>query len=159
MTARRPLLGPVLAAVLLLAASPLPAQNYTLTTQPSLATTMTPFQINVTLAQAALCGTTKVSLPKGVYAVKIESLGGSSVRATFTGNGKSCQTPGTLSATTSTTPLGPSTSLSPSTTQTFATLGFTSQSQVVTQTVGTKLNVIIKGLGTNQILIGLLLPA
>ena len=38
-------------------------------------------------------------------------------------------------------------------------MGFSAQSQVVFQKVGTKLNVIIKGLGTNQILIGLTLPS
>ena len=104
----RPLLMPVLAALLLLATSPLPAQSYTLSTQtsPSLATS---FQVNVNLAQPTLCGATKVLLPKGVYAVKIESLGASSVRATFTGNGKTCQNPGTLTAT-SGSPLGGSTS-------------------------------------------------
>ncbi|HQQ77398.1 MAG TPA: hypothetical protein PLB01_08580 [Thermoanaerobaculia bacterium] len=160
MKIRRTILASLLSAVLLLATSPLPAQTYTLTTQAPQVTTMTPFQINVYLAQPTLCGTTKVLLPKGAYAVKIESLGAGSVRATFTGNGKTCQNPGTLTAS-SGNPLGGTTSSYGTTTagQSFAAMGFTPQSQVVTQTVGTKLNVIVKGLGTNQILIGLTLPS
>jgi hypothetical protein len=152
----RPILASVLLGPLLLVTGHAPAQSYTLSTQAPQLATMTPFQVNVYLAQPTLCGTTKVLLPKGAYAVKIESLGSTSVRATFSGNGKSCQTPGILTATTSTQS---PTTLSTSTTRTFATLGFTAQSQVIYQKVGTKLNVIVKGLGSNQILIGLTLPS
>ena len=162
MKIRRPILVPVLAALLLLATSPMPAQTYTLSTSPTLPS-MAAFQINVKLASPAKCGTTSVLLPAGIYALKIESLGLSKVRGTFSGNGKTCQAPGTLTATTSTqspTSLSTSTtSLSTSTTQTFASLGFTPQSVVVYQKVGTQLNVIVKGLGANQILIGLTLPS
>lgn len=57
-------------------------------------------------------------------------------------------------------PLGGTTSSYGTTTagQFFSAMGFTPQSQVVFQKVGTNLNVIIKGLGTNQILIALTLP-
>lgn len=155
MKTRSPILASVLPALLLLAPSPLPAQTYTLSTSPTL-TSMAAFQINVKLASSAKCGATMVLLPAGIYALKVESVGPSSVRGTFSGNGKTCQTPGTLVATTSSQS---PTSLSTSTTQTFTTMGFTSQSVVVYQKVGTRLNVIIKGLGTNQILIGLTLPS
>ena len=134
----------------------MPAQTYTLSTSSPTLPAMATFQVNVKLTSQAKCGSTGILLPVGFYAVKIESLGPGSVRATFSGNGKTCQTPGTLTATTTSQSL---TTLSTSTTQTFTTMGFTSQSQVVIQTVGTKLNVIVKGLGSNQILIGLLVPA
>jgi hypothetical protein len=156
----RPILASVLLGPLLLVTGHAPAQSYTLSTQAPQLTAMTPFQVNVYLAQPTLCGTTKVLLPKGAYAVKIESLGSTSVRATFTGNGKTCQNPGTLTAT-SGSPLGGSTSSYGTTTagQSFSAMGFTAQSQVIYQKVGTKLNVIVKGLGSNQILIGLTLPS
>jgi hypothetical protein len=156
MKTRHPFLVSMLAAVLLLAVSPVPAQTYTLSTSSPTLTSMAAFQVNVKLTSPAKCGSTGVLLPVGFYAVKIESLGGSNVRATFSGNGKTCQTPGILTATT--TSKSPTT-LSTSTTQTFTTLGFSSQSQVVVQAVGTKLNVIVKGLGSNQILIGLTLAS
>ena len=38
-------------------------------------------------------------------------------------------------------------------------MGFTPQSQAATQRQGNHLNVIVNGQGTNQILIGLLVPA
>jgi hypothetical protein len=156
MKIRRPILAPGLAALLLLATSRLPAQTYTLSTSSPSLPAMAAFQINVKLTSPAKCGMNSVLLPAGIYAVKIESLGGSSVRGTFSGNGKTCQAPGTLTAMTSSQS---PTTLSTSTTQTYATLGFTSQSQVIYQKVGTKLNVIVKGLGSNQILIGLTLPS
>jgi len=156
MKIRRPILASLVTALLLLATRPLPAQTYTLSTSGPTLTSMAAFQVNVKLTSPAKCGSTGVLLPVGFYAVKIESLGGSSVRATFSGNGKTCQTPGILTATTTSQSL---TTLSTSTTQTSTNLGFTSQSQVVVQTVGTKVNVIVKGLGSNQILIGLTLAS
>ena len=160
MKIRRPILASLLAAVLLLTTSPLPAQSYSLSTSPSLPS-MAAFQINVKLASPAKCGTTGILLPAGIYVLKIESLSPGNVRGTFSGNGKTCQAPGTLTAATSS--LSPTslstTSLGTSSAQTFATLGFTPQSAVVYQKVGTRLNVIVKGLGSNQILIGLTLPS
>jgi hypothetical protein len=155
MKIRRPLAS-LVAALFLMATRPLPAQTYTLSTSSPTLPSMAAFQVNVKLTSQAKCGSAGVLLPVGFYAVKIESLSPGSVRATFSGNGKTCQTPGILTATT--TSQSPTT-LSTSTTQTFTTMGFTSQSQVVIQTVGTKLNVIVKGLGSNQILIGLTLPS
>ena len=134
-------------------------------------------KVNVILKDAVLCDGS-VRLEAGLYEVNIRSLGDGSARVTFKGNGKTGQAtgkvqgrdgvvvegglqPGTADPMQKVQPVGvvveggKQPSLAPS----FASFGFTPQSQASFQKQGNHLNVIVKGQGSNQILIGLLLPA
>lgn len=164
------------AAVLLLSMAPMPAPIYM---NVPLGET---FQTSVKLSQALLCDGS-VRLEPGMYDLKIRSLGDGTARATFSGNGKTCQAtgkvqghegivvqgglqPGAANSVQKVQP-GPGKSdgiiiqggKQPSTAPSFATLGFAPQSPASFQQVGNKMNLLLKGNGNNQILIGLLVPA
>lgn len=166
MEIRRPLLASVLAAPLLLAMGPLPAPIYM--NIPNGDTFRTSFR----LEQPAMCDGS-VRLEAGPYDVSVRSMGDGSVRATISGNGKTCHAtgkvqghdgivvqggrqPGASNAIVVEGGKQPSTA---PTTPSFASFGFTPQSQASFQKHGNHLNVIVNGQGSNQILIGLLLPA
>ncbi len=177
MKIRRLRLTSTLGAALLLAMGPLPAPIYM--NVPAGETLKT----SVRLQEAALCDGS-VRLEAGLYAVTIKSLGDGSVHATFTGNGRTGQAtgktqghegvvvqgglqPGAANAVVVEGGRQPGAVNSvvveggkqPSVVPSFASLGFTPQSQTSSQKLGNHLNVIVKGQGSNQILIGLLLPA
>ena len=165
MKVRRPLLTSVLASVLLLSMGPMPA----------------PIYMNIPVGETFSLGTRvqlqtpvfcdgSVRLEPGAYDLHFKSLGDGSVIATFTGNGKTGHAKGKVqghdgiiiqgglqpgAANAIVVEGGKQPSKAPS----FATMGFTPQSQAATQRQGNHLNVIVNGQGTNQILIGLLLPA
>ena len=120
-------------------------------------------RVNVVLKDAVLCDGS-VRLEAGPHVAEIRSLGDGSVRATFQRPGQaSCQAsgkivgvvveggkqPGAANAVVVEGGKQPS----------FASFGFTPQSQTSFEKQGNHLNVIVKGPGSNQILIGLLLPA
>ena len=171
----RPLLNSVLAAVLLLSMGPMPAPIYmNIANGETLA-----LRTKVQFQQAILCDGS-VRLEPGLYDVSFKSLGDGSVRATISGNGKTGHATGKVQgqevvvqgglqpgAAESVQKVQPGAASAvvvqggkqPSAPPTFATMGFTPQSQASFQKQGNKLNVIVKGQGSNQILIGLLLPA
>lgn len=157
----RPLLTSFLASSLLLAVAPMPAPIYmNIPAGESVKT-------SVRLQQAALCDGS-VRLEPGLYSFSMSSLGDGSVRVTISGNGKTGHATGKVQghevvvqgglqpgAANPVVVQGGKQPGAPS----FASLGFTPQSQSSFQTQGTHLNVIVKGQGSNSILIGLLLPA
>ncbi|MBK9063367.1 MAG: hypothetical protein IPL89_09260 [Acidobacteria bacterium] len=165
MKTRHPLLASIVTAVLLLAVSPMPAPIYM--NIPNGATLA--LRTKVEFKQAVLCDGS-VRLEPGLYDVSFKSLGDGSVRATISGNGKTGHAtgkvqghevvvqgglqPGAAESVQKIQPAGQQPA-APS----FATMGFTPQSPAQFQQQGNKLNVIVKGQGSNQILIGLLLPA
>jgi hypothetical protein len=171
----RPLLTSFLAAVLLLSMGPMPAPIYMNIPNGQVLALRTKVQFQ----QAFLCDGS-VRFEPGLYDVSFKSLGDGSVRATISGNGKTGHATGKVqghevvaqgglepgaaesvqkiqpgAANAAATQGGKQASAPP----TFATMGFTPQSQASLQQQGNKLNVIVKGQGSNQILIGLLLPA
>jgi hypothetical protein len=165
MKTRHPFLTSILAAVLLLAVSPMPAPIYM--NIPNGATLA--LKTKVEFKQAVLCDGS-VRLEPGMYDVSFKSLGDGSVRATISGNGKTGHATGKIQghevvvqgglqpgAAASVQKIQPANQqpAAPS----FASMGFTPQSQASPQQQGDKLNVIVNGQGSNQILIGLLLPA
>jgi hypothetical protein len=174
MTIYRALLRTALASLLLLAMGPLPAPIYMKIPAGE------SFKTRVQLSQPVLCDGS-VRLEPGAYDVAIRSLGDGSVRATFTGGGKTGHAtgkvqgnegvvvqgglqPGAAESVQKVQPGGANAVVvqggrQPSAPPTFATLGFTPQSQASFHRQGNKLNVVLKGQGSNQILIGLLLPA
>jgi hypothetical protein len=175
MKTRHPFFTSILAAVLLLAVSPMPAPIYM--NIPNGATLA--LRTKVEFKQAVLCDGS-VRLEPGLYDVSFKSLGDGSVRATISGNGKTGHAtgkvqghevvvqgglqPGAAASVQKVQPGGANTAAGPGGTQantppSFATMGFTPQSQASLQQQGNNLNVIVKGQGSNQILIGLLLPA
>jgi hypothetical protein len=114
------------------------------------------FHKPIVLDTVAFCDGS-VRLEKGAYDVKFESLGGNKVRATFFQGGalkgaangivivNGAPTKGYIGETEK--------NLS------FESLGLHPGSAHAFQRQGGKLNLVVKGQGTNQILIGLLLPA
>jgi hypothetical protein len=119
-------------------------------------------KLNFDLPQAALCDGS-VRLEKGPYEIQIRSMGDGSVHATFhfasvNGDGRTAQKVGQATGKVRGHELvgkQPNANTPP----TFATLGFTPQIRPTSQVQGNHLNVIAKGQGSNEILIGLLLPA
>ena len=174
MKTRHPLLASIIAAVLLLAVSPMPAPIYM--NIPNGATLA--LRTKVEFKQAVLCDGS-VRLEPGLYDVSFKSLGDGSVRATISGNGKTGHATGKVQghevvvqgglqpgAAASVQKIQPGASnaagqggAQANTPPSFATMGFTPQSKASLQQQGNNLNVIVNGQGSNQILIGLLLPA
>ncbi|HQQ77397.1 MAG TPA: hypothetical protein PLB01_08575 [Thermoanaerobaculia bacterium] len=175
MKTRHPFLASVLAAVLLLAVSPMPAPIYM--NIPNGATLA--LRTKVEFKQAVLCDGS-VRLEPGSYDVSFKSLGDGSVRTTISGNGKTGHATGKVmghevvvqgglqpGAAASVQKIQPGASnaaagqgsAQANTPPSFASMGFTPQSQVSLRQEGNKLDVIVNGQGSNQILIGLLLPA
>ncbi len=174
MNVRRPLLTSLLASLLLLSMGPMPAPIY----MNIPAGEMLKLGTRLELKNEVLCDGS-VRLEPGVYDLHFKSLGDGSVIATFTGNGRTGHAkgkvqghdgivvqggmkPGEANAVQKVQPApGAANAIvvqrgkAPS----FATMGFTPQSQAMPQIQGNHLNVIVNGQGTNQILIGLLLPA
>lgn len=169
------LLTPVVAAALLLSMGPMPAPIYM--NIPNGATLA--LRTKVEFKQAVLCDGS-VRLEPGSYDVSFKSLGDGSVRATISGNGKTGHATGKVQghevvvqgglqpgAAVSVQKVQPGATnaaagqggAQANTPPSFATMGFTPQSQAVLQQQGNNLNVIVNGQGSNQILIGLLLPA
>lgn len=174
MKTRHPFLTSILAAVLLLAVSPMPAPIYM--NIPNGATLA--LRTKVEFKQAVLCDGS-VRLEPGLYDVSFKSLGDGSVRATISGNGKTGHATGKVQghevvvqgglqpgAAESVQKVQPGAANAvvvqggrQNTPPSFASMGFTPQSQASLQQQGNNLNVIVNGQGSNQILIGLLLPA
>ena len=175
MKTRHPFLASILTAVLLLAVSPMPAPIYMNIPNGE----MLALRSKVEFKQAVLCDGS-VRLEPGVYDVSFKSLGDGSVRATISGNGKTGHAtgkvqghevvvqgglqPGAAESAQKVQPGGANAVVvqggkQPNAPPSFATLGFTPQSETSSQQQGNTLNVIVKGQGSNQILIGLLLPA
>jgi hypothetical protein len=161
MNVPRRLLTSVLAALLLLSMAPMPAPIYMNVPSGEV------FATKVQFEQAALCDGS-VRLEKGSYDVSVKSLGDGSVRATISGNGKTCQVTGKIKGHEGVVAPGglqPGADVSVQKVQpagaapSFTSLGFTPRSEFSFQKHGNQLNVILKGQGSNQILIGLLLPA
>jgi hypothetical protein len=170
------LLTPVVAAALLLSMGPMPAPIYM--NIPNGATLA--LRTKVELKQAVLCDD-GIRLEKGSYDVSFKSLGDGTVRVTISGNtGKTGHAtgkvqghevvvpgglqPGAAASVQKVQPGAANAAAGPGGTQantppSFASMGFTPQSQALPQQQGNKLNIIVKGQGSNQILIGLLLPA
>lgn len=162
MKIRRPLLTSVLSVLLLVAMVPMQADTYGWT--PAGDT----FKTSVKFERAFLVDGGARFEP-GRYDVVVQSLGDGSVRTTFTGNGKvgyatgkgiwgkgnaaSRAQIGQIKA----APAGNHDQ--PNTVPSFASLGFTTQSPASFQQVGNQMNLLLKGNGNNQILIGLLVPA
>lgn len=172
MKIRRPLLTSALASLLVLAMQPMPAPIYM--NIPAGETLKT----KISLPQAVLCDGS-VRLEKGSYDVLVKSLGDGSVRATISGNGKTGHATGKVlghevvvqgglqpGAAESVQKVQPGAANAivvqggkQPTAPSFATMGFTAQRQAALQKQGGRLNLVLKGQGSNQILIGLLLPA
>jgi len=118
----------------------------------------------ISLPQAALCDD-GVRLEKGSYDASIKSMGDGSVRVTISGNGKTGHVTGKVQGHEVVVEGGRQPSAANSVIiqggkqPSFASFGFTPQSQVSPQISGNRLNLVIKGQGSNAILIGLLLPA
>ncbi len=114
------------------------------------------FQKQIVLNEAALCDGS-VRLAKGSYDVHFESLGGNKVRASFfQGGAKRGEAQGII-VVNSRTQTGPGGG--PHTALTFTELGLGSQSpHQMRKAGGDRLDLVV-GQGSNQILIGLLLPA
>jgi hypothetical protein len=165
----------MLVAVLLLAVSPMPAPIYMNIPNGE----MLDLRSKVELKQAVLCDGS-VRLEPGFYDVSFKSLGDGSVRATISGNGRTCHPTGKVQghevvvqgglqpgAAESVQKIQPGAANAvvvqggrqSSAPPTFATMGFTPGSIPVPQLQGNRLNLVVKGQGSNQILIGLLLPA
>ncbi len=165
MKVRRPLLTSVLASLLLLSMGPMPAPIY----MNIPAGEMLRLGTRLELKNAVLCDGS-VRLEPGSYDLHFKSMGDGSVHVTISGNGKTCHATGKVQghdgiiiqgglqpgATNAVVVQG---GKQPSKAPSFATMGFTPQSQAIPQIQGNHLNVIVNGQGTNQILIGLLLPA
>lgn len=162
MKTRRHVLATGLASLLVLAMSPMPAPIYMNIPAGEM------LKLRVDLPPAACEG--GGTLEKGPYDLELRSMGDGSVRAMFrrasvNGDGKTCQAtgkvqghevvPGALNAVGAPNAKPNAANTPP----TFATLGFTPQIRPTTLAQGHHLNVIVKGQGSNQILIGLLLPA
>lgn len=165
MKTRRPTLTAVLAAVLLLSMGPMPAPIYM--NIPAGQTLELGQKLQ--LGQAALCDGS-VRLEPGLYGLSFRSLGDGSVRVTISGNGRTCHATGKVQghevvvqgglqpgAAESVQKIQPAGQKPPS--PNFSSMGFTPGSVPVSQLQGNKLNIVVKGQGSNQILIGLLLPA
>ncbi len=118
------------------------------------------FQKGVVLETAVLCDGS-VRLEKGTYDVKFESLGKNKVRATFfQGGAKKGEASGIIAIDGSAGHVrravhrrGPEKNIS------FNDLGLHPSSAHALQKQGDKLNLVVGNQGSNQILIGLLLPA
>ena len=114
------------------------------------------FHKTIVLNTAAFCDGS-VRLEKGTYDVKFESLGNNKVRATFfTGGVRKGEANGIIIVNDA-----PSKRYIGETEKnmTFEALGLHPSSAHALQQQGEKLNLVVNGQGTNQILIGLLLPA
>lgn len=171
MKIRRPLLSSAVASLLVLAMRPMPAPIYMIPNGQTLA-----LGTQVQLPQAVLCDGS-VRLAPGAYDVSMKSLGDGSVRVTFTGNGKTGHAtgkvqghegvvvqgglqPGVANSVQKVQPAGANAVVVQGGKQpSFAAFGFTPESPASFQKQGNRLNMILKGQGSNQILIGLLLPA
>ncbi|HQQ77399.1 MAG TPA: hypothetical protein PLB01_08585 [Thermoanaerobaculia bacterium] len=123
------------------------------------------FQKGVVLETAVLCDGS-VRLEKGTYDVKFESLGKNKIRATFfQGGARKGEANGIIIIGGSNQALGgvrgPGPGPAPGGTNAFSfnDLGLHPSSAHALQKQGDKLNLVVNGQGTNQILIGLLLPA
>ncbi|MBK9063364.1 MAG: hypothetical protein IPL89_09245 [Acidobacteria bacterium] len=123
------------------------------------------FQKGVVLESAVLCDGS-VRLEKGAYDVKFESLGNNKVRATFfQGGAKKGEANGIIAVRGSNQALGGGKGPGPGpgpggrNATSFNDLGLHPTSAQAFQKQGDKLNLVVSGQGTNQILIGLLLPA
>ena len=118
------------------------------------------FQKGVVLETAVLCDGS-VRLEKGTYDVKFESLGKNKVRATFfQGGAKKGEASGIIAI--NSAPSNRSTSRYIGETEknmSFNDLGLHPSSAHALQKQGDKLNLVVGNQGSNQILIGLLLPA
>jgi hypothetical protein len=140
MKSRLVLAAGALAAVLVLSAVPAPA---------SVIDYRGAFDVRVTLTQAVLCDGS-VRLAPGAYDVHVKSAGDGSVRAGFFQGGvKKGETRGIIAVRRA----GPEKSPS------LASLGFSSNSPSSLRPDGQKLSLEIGAPGSNQILIGLLVPA
>jgi hypothetical protein len=112
------------------------------------------FQKSIVLNTPALCDGS-VRLEKGAYDVKFESLGNNKVRATFfTGGVRKGEAQGIV-VVGGLQPPG----IKSGQAVKFEDLGLHPTSAHAFQQQGQKLNLVVNGQGTNQILIGLLLPA
>jgi hypothetical protein len=108
------------------------------------------FHKPITLNTAALCDGS-VRLDKGSYDVTFQSLGNNKVRATFFQGGmRKGEANGIVIV---------NSAPSKRSTTSFEDLGLHPSSVHAFQQQGGKLNLVVNGQGTNQILIGLLLPA
>jgi hypothetical protein len=127
------------------------------------------FHKTIVLNTAAFCDGS-VRLEKGTYDVKFESLGNNKVRATFfTGGVRKGEANGIIIVGGSTQAIGGGTGTGPGpgpgpgpggkNAFSFEDLGLHPSSAHALQQQGGKLNLVVNGQGTNQILIGLLLPA
>jgi hypothetical protein len=172
MKSRHPLFASVVTAVLLLAVSPMPAPIFMNIPNGQTLALRTKVEFN----QAVLCDGS-VRLEPGLYDVSFKSLGDGSVRATISGNGKTGHAtgkvqghevvvqgglqPGAAESVQKVQPGAANAQVGrqPNAPPSFATMGFTPQSQASAQQQGAKLNLVVNGQGSNQILIGLLLPA
>jgi hypothetical protein len=107
------------------------------------------FDVRVTLTQAVLCDGS-VRLAPGAYDVHVKSAGDGSVRAGFFQGGvKKGESRGIIAVRKASTEKSPS----------LASLGFSSNSPSSLRPDGQKLSLEIGAPGSNQILIGLLVPA
>jgi hypothetical protein len=167
MKTRHPFLTSVLASVLLLAVSPMPAPIYMNIPNGE----MLALRSKVEFKQAVLCDGS-VRLEPGHYDVSFKSLGDGSVRATISGNGKTGHATGKVQghevvvqgglqpgAAEAVQKIQPAPGAANAMIIHWSSLGFTPQSQASPQQQGDKLIIIVQGQGSNQILIGLLLPA
>jgi hypothetical protein len=124
------------------------------------------FQKTIVLNTPVLCDGS-VRLEKGTYDVKFESLPGNKVHATFfqggtrkgEANGIIIVNGGSNQALGGSTGPGPGPGPGGKNAFSFEDLGLHPSSAHAFQTQGQKLNLVVNGQGTNQILIGLLLPA
>ena len=114
------------------------------------------FQKSIVLTTAAFCDG-NVRLEKGTYDVKFESLGNNKVRATFfQGGARKGEANGIIivSGKPAKGYIGETEK-----NMSFHALGLHPSSAHAFQQQGQKLNLVVNGQGSNQILIGLLLPA
>lgn len=127
------------------------------------------FQKQVTFTQAVLCDGS-VRLAPGTYKVQIASMGDGSVRASFFDSigRKAGEANGIIivnsrpAGETKAAPGGPNAKNNPGPPErpaTFPALGFHANSPATFRMEGSQLKLVVSGEGSNQILIGLLLPA
>jgi hypothetical protein len=123
------------------------------------------FHKTIVLNTAAFCDGS-VRLEKGTYDVKFESLGNNKVRATFfTGGVRKGEANGIIIVGGSNQAIGGKVGPGPGpgpggkNATSFNDLGLHPSSAHAFQQQGEKLNLVVNGQGSNQILIGLLLPA
>ena len=122
------------------------------------------FQKTIVLNTAAFCDGS-VRLEKGSYDVNFESLGNNKVRATFFQGGSRKGEANGIIIVNSNQAIGGGKGPGPGpgpggkNATSFSDLGLHPSSAHAFQQQGEKLNLVVNGQGTNQILIGLLLPA